>query len=197
MMIFPPPAAIVSTIVDALQFVGGSAVDEVAIFDSSYNQAFSAARIVKVTVSPTSKLMSHPIEDGSMRTDFRVIMPTEIEISMICPSGGVSGPSFADIYQEINQSYLAGDIFTVATKADTYANMMIESLPHAEDPDMFDAITVAIKMKEVIIVTTQYQALPADQTKNTNDQSTVETGSTSAGAAPPAQSESVLHSWFK
>ena len=177
MITFPPPAEIVSTVLNIIGFAGSLAEDQVAVFDASYNQIFPMARAVKANVMLMTKLMDHPIEDGSIRTDFRIVMPAEIDLSVIC-----SGDDYADVYQQIKTSYLSGDIFTVQTKADTYFNMMFQSIPHEESPDMFDVLAVGVRMREVLIVETQYQALPADQVQNTNDQSTVETGTTAPTA---------------
>lgn len=147
--------------------------DEVAVFDSSFNQMFPMARSIKVQVKPSTRLMDHTVEDGSTITDHRVILPTEIELSVIC-----SGSTFRDVYQQVKSAYLSGDVFIVTTKADVYVNMMIQAPPHEETPDIYDGIPVSIKMREILLVKTQYQALPEQSVVDENDQSTVDVGTT-------------------
>ncbi len=175
----PVPPAVKSAPTNQLQYNGPTQRDVVAVYDSSWNQVFPLARAMKINVLPTSKLMDHPIEDGATRTDFRIFNPTEIELSVICTSR-----QYKSVYQQIKSAYLSGDVFFVTSKADTYSNMMIQAMPHDEIPDMFDVISVAIKMRQVILVATQYQPLPAAQVQDPNDQSTVNTGATTPKPGP-------------
>ena len=160
-------------------FPGSIPSDPVSILDDSTNQVFTMARAMKINVSPTSKLMDHPIEDGSTRTDFRIINPIEIELSLIC-----TGKDYKSVYQQIKTAWLSGDLFTVNSKADTYVRMMIASIPHDEISEMFDVISISIKMREVIIVETQYQPMPVKKVKHKHDQSTVHAGAVLPAAVP-------------
>lgn len=148
-----------------------NAVDVVGVFDDSFNQLFNLARPIKANINPSSKIMDHPIEGGATSSDFRIILPTEIELSLIC-----SSDEYKSAYQQIKTVYLAGQTVTVKTRADTYLNMMISGMPHDETPDMYNAIAVALKLREIIFVTTQYQSLPPSQVQNSDDQSTVKAG---------------------
>ena len=176
---FPVPALVKSIPGLGGIFPGSLPKDAVTIFDNSLNQAFTMARAVKVNVSPTSKLMDHPVEDGATTTDYRIINPLEIELALIC-----TGKDYKSVYQQIKTAWLSGDLFTIQTKADTYVRMMISSIPHDEIPDMFDVIAVAVKMREVIIVATQYQPLPASKVKHVNSQSTIHAGNITPTAPP-------------
>jgi hypothetical protein len=175
------------------QFNGTTSDDAVLVLDSSYNQVFTAARAMKVNVVPSTKLMDQPMENGAMQTDFRIFNPTELELQVIC-----TGEDYSEVYQQIKTAYMSGDLFIVDTKADTYLNMIIESIPHDEIPDMFDVISVSVKMREVILVQTQYQLLPANQVQNPNDQSTINTGTTTPTPATANQSVAAgLTNWGK
>ena len=178
---FPTPAIIKAIPGLGSVFKGMLPKDQVAMMTSDgATQLFPTARIMKVNVSPTSKLMDHPIEDGSIRTDFRIVNPVEMELSIIC-----TGKDYKSTYQQIKASFIAGDYFTIKTKADSYFNMMIESIPHDEIPDMFDVIALGIKMREVVIVKTQYQPQTAKSVKHPNDQSKIKVGDV-APVTPPA-----------
>jgi hypothetical protein len=151
--------------------IPSAASDVVGVFDQNFNQVFSTARPVKATVRETSKPMEHPVEQGTVVTDHRIINPNEIELSMILPAG-----EYRPVYQQIKQYFNSAQLLNVQTRTDTYPNMFIIELPHEEDAEMFDTIPLGIKMKQVLIVSTQTQALPPTAVENTNQQSTIDLG---------------------
>lgn len=153
------------------QFDALFALDVVAVLDSDFNQLFDLARPMKANINPQSKLMMHPIEDGSLITDFRIILPLEIELGML-----ITGDEYRSVYQQIKTSFLNADSLIVQTRADTYFNMVIEAMPHDESVDQFDVLPIALKLKEAILIQVQYQALPPEAVATPADQSTVKRG---------------------
>lgn len=151
--------------------VPSSASDIVGVFDSDFNQVFPLARPIKCVVKETAKNMEHPVETGVTITDHRIILPTEIELSMILPAG-----EYRAVYQQIKQLWISAPLLSVQSRADTYDQMMIESIPHEEDPAMFDTIALAIRLKKVLFVSPVAQSLPASSVQNPVDQSTVRSG---------------------
>lgn len=166
------------------------AVDVVGVFDSSLNQLFADARPIKAMIKPLSKFMDHPGESGITITDHRIFQPIEIELSLI-----LKASTFRDTYQQIKAAYVGLTPLSVQTKADTYANMYVTDMPHDEDPEIFDTISVALKLREVIFVVAQYQQLPATQVKKPANSSTVKTGQKNPQPATAPQ-QSILHSLF-
>ena len=98
--------------------------------------------------------MEHPVEDGTVITDHMVVQPVEIDLSMT-----LTPATFRETYREIKDLFLAGRILTVITKTDTYANMLIQGLPHEEAPEMFDTVTLDLKLKEVTVVRAEFEAV--------------------------------------
>lgn len=171
----PNPLNIINTLIPS------AAVDSVAIFDKDYNQLFKNAKSIKVTVKENSKLMEHPIETGAIITDHRIIMPVEIEMSLILVSA-----DYTDVYKSIRQYYFNATLLTIQTRSAIYTNQIIEALPHEEDPNMYDALTIALSLKQVIYVSAQYAPAP----KYPSNSSTVDRG-TQQGKAANAQQTSV------
>jgi len=163
-----------------------AAVDQVAIFDSDYKQLFQQAKSIKVVVKENSKLMEHPIETGAIITDHRIIMPIEIEMSLILAS-----EDYADVYKSIKQYYNNATQLTVQTRSAIYTNQLIEALPHEEDPNMYDALTIALSLKQVITVSAQYAPAPK-YASNTNTQDR----GIQQGTAPSKQQASVVGNYF-
>ncbi len=129
--------------------------DSVAVFDQNFKQVFSKARPLKATVKEEAKLMEHPVETGATITDHRIILPIEIELSMI-----LQASDYLDVYRQIKQYFLNATLLTVQTRSGIYTNQLIESLPHEEDPSMFNTLTVALKFKQVQFTTPQNSIVP-------------------------------------
>jgi hypothetical protein len=97
--------------------------DVVGIFDADFNQLVPEGRPIKATVTMPSKLMEHPLEDGSTVSDHRIFQPTEIEFSLIADY---------ELAQRFEAIYRQTDTITVQTRAATYDDMVIESMSHDE-----------------------------------------------------------------
>lgn len=173
-----------ATIIDAV--LAGFAVDYVAVFDSDYNQVFKQARAIKAVVKEQAKLMSHPVESGAIITDHRVVLPVEIELSLI-----LQAPDYQDVYKIIRQYYLNGTLLLVQTRSGIYENQLIASMPHQEEPDQYDIFTLALSLKEVQLVTAQYAVIPKDPT----NASTVKRG-TQQGTTPAATKQTAAAEGF-
>lgn len=154
------------------------AIDTVAVFTQDYTQVFRDARSIKAVVKETSKVMEHPIENGAIITDHRIILPVEIDLNLI-----LKPETYRDVYNEIRDLYLRGTLLIVQTRSGTYENQLINSMPHEEDPTMYDTITIALSLKQVQMVTAQFTKTPANP-KNT---STVSRGMQQGGTVEPVK----------
>lgn len=173
-----------------------ASADVVGLFSSDLAQVFGDARPMKATVKETSKLMEHPIETGATITDHRVVQPIEIELELIA-----TGANYRNIYQQIRQMFFDAKLLTVQTKTASYENMVIQEMPHEESGDMFDAVPIAVRLKEVLFVSAQYGTLPADKVRNPAMASTKQKGQQqgTAASAPQenkAKGQSVLYGVF-
>jgi hypothetical protein len=148
-------------------------VDIVGIYDNdTFDQLFETARPIRANIKREIKVMQHPIETGALVQDFMIVQPVEIELSLMLASDG----EYQTVYQAIKQYHLTGTLVSIQTKADVFPNMLIEAMLHEETPDVFDAIPLAVKLRQIQQVTVQYQALTSKQVQQPVDQSTVNTG---------------------
>ena len=150
------------------------AVDIVAIFTQDFTQVLSTARPIKAVVKEEAKVMEHPVESGAIITDHRIILPVEIELSML-----LTALDYQDTYREIRSFYLNGTLLVVQTKTGIYENQLIASMPHEEDPEQFNIIPLALKLKQVQFVTAKYGVVP----RNSKHATRVPRGT--QDAAPP------------
>ncbi len=139
------------------------AIDYVAVFDQNYNQIFREARAVKAVVKEQAKVMEHPVESGAIITDHRVILPVEIDLSLILAS-----ENYQNVYKQIRQYYYNATLLIIQTRAGVYENQLISGLPHEEDPTMFDALAIALSLKQVQFVTAQYGIVPKYPSNSNN-----------------------------
>ncbi|EAO0065962.1 hypothetical protein GPN87_003093 [Salmonella enterica] len=174
-------------------------VDVVAVLDKSFRQVFADARPMKASVKEESKVMQHPVENGTSVVDHRVLAPVEIKLSML-----LTGDSYRNTYQQIKQYYLRAELFTVQTTADTYQNMLIASIPHEESPELSDAIAMEITFSELKIAATKYSASGGGRSgsgsnKSPRDNSTTGRGQQQGPTASSSQEDkasSVLYGIF-
>lgn len=131
------------------------AEDVVSIYNVSNEQVFENSFPMKASVSRYSNQFEHPLEDSTVITDHRVIMPVEISLIMIIPNG-----IYKDVYRNIRKSFNDADILEVRTKADTFSNMIIQAMPHEENPEKFDAIDIILELKETQFETINITTLP-------------------------------------
>ena len=136
--------------------------DTVAVFTQDFTQIFRNARAIKAVVKEQAKVMEHPVESGAIITDHRIIMPTEVELSLI-----LTPATYRETYDQINQYYLEGTLLIVQTRSGIYVNQLIHSMPHEEDTNLSNTITLALGLKEVQFVTAKYTTTPRNP-KNTN-----------------------------
>lgn len=126
---------------------------------------------MRVTVRETSKLTNWPVEDGTQRTDHRVLDPIEIDLPLL-----ISSEQNRDIFDQLRQIYLRGDDLTIQTKLRTYESMMIFEMPHDETSEVSDAYTVEVKLKQVITIKPEFGKLPPSKVADKKQSSTVKKG---------------------
>ena len=152
--------------------------DQVAVFTQDFTQVFRNARALKAVVKENAKVMEHPVETGATIVDHRIILPVEIDLSMI-----LSKSDYQNVYNQIKEYYLNSTLLVVQTRSGVYTNQLIQSMPHEEDPSQYNVLTLALSLKQVQFVTAQYGTTPMNPS-NTN---TTARGTQQGMAANPEQ----------
>jgi hypothetical protein len=124
------------------------AFDNVAVFTQEFEQLFKDARSVKATIKEQSKVMEHPLENGAVITDHRIVLPVEIELSLI-----LKPSSYQDTYKAIRSYYLNGTLLVIQTRTGIYENQIIQAIPHEETPEQYDAVALNLSLREALFVT--------------------------------------------
>ena len=158
------------------------AQDTVAVFTQDFIQIFRDARAIKAVVKENAKVMEHPVESGAIITDHRIILPVEIELSLV-----LTPATYRETYDQINQYYLDGTLLIIQTRSGTYENQLIHSMPHEEDTNLFNTITLALGLKQVQFVTAKYTTSP----RNPKNSNTKQRGAQQPTAATGPQSSAL------
>lgn len=161
--------------------------DVVAIYNAAGIQLFVDARPMKASVRESAKVFEHPLETGSTITDYRVIMPVEIELPMM-----LSSDDYRDVYGQVRQTFIRGDLLIIATRSGSYRDMLISEMPHEEDPEQFDALRLVLKLKQAQFVEPQYASLAPRQVAQPANASTVEKGDQRPQEVPATKTPSSL-----
>lgn len=164
-----------------------AALDVVAVLDANLNQVFGDARPVKGSFTEDSKQMEHPLETGAQVTDHRVIQP--IEITLTCM---LVGEEYRQVYRQIKDIFMRGDMLTVQSRVESYPSMIILSMPHDEPPDIQDGAMMVIKLREAKFVEAQFTDVKPVKAKSSKNSGTTKRGEQKATTTPPARRQSTL-----
>lgn len=121
--------------------------DRVAVFNPDFAQVFQFARPINARVSERSQMLDHPIETGQLITDYSIVLPIEIEIAFI-----VESVFYQSMYQQIRALFKNKQLLTVQTSTGNYGNMVIADMPHEERPDLYDALPISLRFRQVQLV---------------------------------------------
>ena len=133
------------SIIDTL--LPSAAYDTVAVFTQEFEQIFRDARPIKAVVKEQAKVMEHPLETGAVITDHRVILPVEIELSML-----LSPRNYQDTYKAIRSYYESSTLLVIQTKTGIYENQLISGMPHEETTEQYDAISLTLTLRQALFV---------------------------------------------
>lgn len=193
-----------SSFTSAVALIGASSsVDVVRIVDSSGAQLFQTARIVRASVNNDSSLFTHPLEDGNSITDFKVELPKSIQLGVIIPT-----QDYTNTYRNLKLAKEKGTEFIIQTRADSYENMVIKSMPHEESQELGDCLGMTLTFREVEWYQPSIETLPRKEvaskpTSKTggvsgvkSDADTVKTGQKNPSEATESKKQSILSVWM-
>lgn len=166
----------------------------VGILDSeSFEQLFVAANPMRVSVREEKRITKFQVEDGGTRSDHVVQDAREIAIDLL-----IEDEFARNMYLQLQQAWRDNRLVIVQTKVSSYENMLIESIPHDETPELGNGISMPIKLTEWRTVTPQYGSLPPSKVASKKQSDTTKQGQKQSSTASPAQTRkaSVLYGVF-
>lgn len=122
--------------------------------------------VMSAEIKEESRLTEHPLENGRVLADNKVILPTEIDVRITLPA-----VDYEDMIANIRKYKDNNSMFRIETKFASYDNMQIVSIPCTLNVENVQKLTFSIKFREVLMMAT-----PETQTANVSDMDTVNTG---------------------
>lgn len=119
----------------------------IGIYDKNHSPLFQDAQISKVQVRETSKTMEHPIESGTVISDYKVINPVSIILNIY-----LTKKNYNSVYQSLLTHFKKSTLLLIQTNARIYKDMIISDMPHSETPEHFDSIILSLNLKQVFTV---------------------------------------------
>ncbi len=141
--------------------------NQVRVCDANFNPIFKNLGILDFEDNLHDRVMYHPLEDGSIIADHRVIEPLEIKLS--CK---LTNLDFQSVYFEILQAFANKDKLVVQSKVNSYENMYINALPTKQNADNYSGIDIQVSFQQALFTQPQYGITP----KNPANSNTVPTG---------------------
>lgn len=146
--------------------------DLVAIIDGeSFQQLFSAASPMRLSVREARRTTKYVVEDGSTRNDHIIIDPVEISIDLLLESEDAR-----DGYAQIRQAWSENKLVTVQGTVSSYKNMLITDIPHEVSPQFGLGIAIPMKLVEWRSDSPQFGTLPPSKVASKKQSSTAKGG---------------------
>lgn len=162
--------------------MAAQAVDVVALLRAdTMQQVVVNGRPMRASVYDRTRLMDHPLENGSLVTDHAVRDPIEIDLPLMVKD--------REAFEELRQLYLDRTLLIVQTRMASYPSMVLAEIPHEELPDSINVVPIAVRLREAIFVATVYTGLAPAKVKDKAKASTNKKGAQQTTKASPAKEE--------
>ena len=102
--------------------------------------------IIDVEVTETCKLAEHPLENGKVRADNKIMMPTEITVRIALPAA-----QYKDVWDKLKTLKNDNTMIWVQTKNEIYKNMQIIAMPFSLNVNNVSRITLSLKLREILV----------------------------------------------
>lgn len=112
-------------------------------------------------------ITDHPVEIGAAISDHAFLRPVEVEmqIGWSDSTGRYVGYS-RDAYEELIALQRSREPFTLTTGSRRYSNMLVSSITLQKDEKTEHIAAISVRLREVIIVTTQMTSAPKSAQSN-------------------------------
>lgn len=144
----------------------GTGLKRFVAYDENNNEVLSGLEILKVNPEITSKLFEHPLENGAVIADHRILNPKTVNVQAYISSDDIN------TLKELNYYYIAG--LPLKIRAENYVinNAYIEQQPLEISGSSLDKCLYSITFKEAEFVSPVY----VGSVKNPASASRVKTG---------------------
>lgn len=168
----------------------------IRFFDNDTKEViFESTNIASLDGKLNKQATKYQVEDGTERNNHIIEKAKEIDISLVLTKADEKEniASFQELLDYFNNNKLV----TVQTKMNIYNNMLIESMPHTENKDIFYGCTINMHLIEWREVKPEYGELKQEQVKNDMHSDTQKAGRQQGTETSNKKNESILRGWTK
>lgn len=153
-------------------FPFGSDQPNVGMLDNTTGgPAFADAKIMSIDVKPENTIFQHPLETGANIMDHYVQQPLEATVSMI-----LEKEVYRDVYSSLKSYFQQAKLLIIQTRTETLMNMVLVTIPHEENAEMFDAIPVTLTLRQLNFVSPSQGTTTVANVASPNDSNTINQG---------------------
>lgn len=152
-------------------FYNNESVPVIAVLDNDGNQLFQSAVNMRCRVKHEKVYPEHPLENANVIFDDVYPIPTEASLDFV-----LNPDDYRDVYKEIYQAWDNNAEFTIITRVETIKNMRLPRIPHDENTDMMNTISITLAFKKMNFSQVTTQALSSDDVANPADADKVNGG---------------------
>ena len=102
--------------------------------------------IIDAEITENCKLAEHPLENGKVRADNKIMMPTEITVRIALPA-----TQYKDVWDRIKDLKKNNSMIWVQTKNEIYKNMQIIAIPFSLNVNNVSRVTFSLRLREVLV----------------------------------------------
>lgn len=102
--------------------------------------------VMSADIIENSKLAEHPLENGKVYADNKILLPTEINIQIT-----LQAQDYKDKLSDIKNYKDDNTMLRVESKFGIYRNMQIVEIPCTLNVDNVSRVTFSIKLREVLV----------------------------------------------
>lgn len=134
------------------------------ITDPDNKGIFDSVDLLSVSVEVSSKLSSHPLENGIVITDNKIENQAKITVQAVC-----AHEQYDNVFKNINYARKRAKLFVIQTKVDTYYNMCITDCTYEESAKHQKSISFEIQFIEQQLVKSAHGKLSYLDVKEEKD----------------------------
>lgn len=127
--------------------------------------------VMYAEVKESSRVMEHPLENGSVVADHQVQMPVEIRLQIVMPYY-----LYDDIVEELRRLKQNGTLVSVHCRGGVYTDMVFVDIPHNERAENVSRLSFDCTLRQAMLVSGEEVTLTEADVQQPANSSTVKSG---------------------
>lgn len=127
--------------------------------------------VMYAEVKESSRIMEHPLENGSVVADHQVQMPVEIRLQIVMPYY-----LYDDIVNDLRKLKESGTLVSVHCKGGVYTDMVFVDIPHSEKVENVSRLSFDCILRQAMLDSGESVTLTEADVRQVANSSTVKSG---------------------